>query len=64
MFTDSGKLLSALYEEKRWDIYFLDIDMPLVNGLSLGRKIRELDGNCYIIYISIHRERVFDSLGS
>ncbi|MEY8390386.1 LytTR family DNA-binding domain-containing protein [Lachnospiraceae bacterium 45-W7] len=62
MFTDSGKLLSALYEEKRWDIYFLDIDMPLVNGLSLGRKIREIDANCYIIYISIHRERVFDSL--
>lgn len=62
LFTDSGKLLADLYAEKRWDIYFLDIDMPLVNGLNLGKKIRELDGGCYIIYISIHREYVYDSL--
>ena len=34
LFTDSGKLLSSLYEGKRWDICFLDIDMPLIDGLS------------------------------
>lgn len=62
LFTDSGKLLAALYAEKRWDVYFLDIDMPLVNGLNLGKKIRELDNGCYIIYISIHREHVYNSL--
>lgn len=62
LFTDSGKLLAGLYAEKRWDIYFLDIDMPLVNGLNLGKKIRELDEGCYIIYISIHKEHVYDSL--
>ncbi len=38
MFTDSGKLLARLYDQERWDIYFLDIDMPLVNGLDLGEK--------------------------
>lgn len=64
LFTDSGKLLAALYTENRWDIYFLDIDMPLVNGLNLGQKIRSLDSGCYIIYISIHREHVYDSLAS
>lgn len=62
LFTDSGKLLAALYGEERWDVYFLDIDMPLINGLDLGKKIRELDGGCYLIYVSIHRECVYDSL--
>lgn len=62
LFTDSGKLLAGLYAEKRWDVYFLDIDMPLVNGLDLGKKIRELDEGCYIVYISVHREHVYDSL--
>lgn len=62
LFTDSGKLLAALYSDKRWDVYFLDIDMPLINGLNLGKKIRQLDDGCYIIYISIHREHVYDSL--
>lgn len=64
LFTDSGKLLAALYGEKRWDIYFLDVDMPLINGLDLGKKIRELDWSCYLIYISIHRESVYDSLAN
>ena len=56
LFTDSGKLLTSLYEGKRWDICFLDIDMPLIDGLSLGQKLRELDMDCYLIYVSIHRE--------
>ena len=62
MFIDSGKLLTRLYSQERWDIYFLDIDMPLVNGLELGKKIRDLDADCYLVYISIHEEFVFDSM--
>lgn len=61
-YTDSGRLLAELYNGSRWDVYFLDIDMPLIGGLELGRKIRELDRSCYLVYISIHRERVYDSL--
>ena len=61
LFTDSGKLLTSLYEGKRWDICFLDIDMPLIDGLSLGQKLRELDMDCYLIYVSIHRECVYKS---
>lgn len=61
LFTDSGKLLTSLYEGKRWDICFLDIDMPLIDGLSLGQKLRELDMDCYLIYVSIHCECVYES---
>lgn len=61
MYTDSGKLLSELYNGKKWDIYFLDIDMPIVGGFELGEKIRSLDSTCYLIYVSIHREKVYQS---
>lgn len=61
LFTDSGKLLSELYQNKRWDVYFLDIDMPLIDGIGLGKKIRSFDSGSYLIYISIHRERVYES---
>lgn len=60
-FTDSGKLLSLLYTGYTWDVYFLDIDMPMVNGLNLGKKIREVNPDAYLIYLSIHRELVFDT---
>ena len=60
-FTDSGKLLSLLYTGHKWDVYFLDIDMPMVNGLDLGKKIREVNRDAYLIYLSMHRELVFDT---
>lgn len=62
MYTDSGELLSDLYHGQRWDVYFLDIDMPLIGGLDLGKKIREFDRECCLVYISIHTEKVWDSL--
>ena len=61
VFTDSARLLSLLYTEHTWDIYFLDIDMPTVNGLDLGKKIREMSPDSYLIYLSVHRELVFDT---
>lgn len=33
-------------------IIFLDIDMPLMNGIEAGKLIRQLNSNCFIIYIT------------
>ena len=61
-FYQTAENSSLLYMKgKRWDICFLDIDMPLIDGLSLGQKLRELDTDCYLIYVSIHRECVYES---
>lgn len=35
--------------------------MPIVGGFELGEKIRSLDSTCYLIYVSIHREKVYQS---
>ena len=36
----------------QFDIILMDIDMPLVNGMSAAQKIRDLDPNVIIIFIT------------
>lgn len=48
-FSHADKLLSAI-EAEHFHIYILDIVMPMVNGLELGKEIRRLDREAQIIY--------------
>jgi DNA-binding LytR/AlgR family response regulator len=48
-FSHPDKLLTAI-ESGSFHIFILDIVMPLVNGLELGREIRRLDREAKIIY--------------
>lgn len=48
-FSHPDALLLAIKEES-FHLYILDIVMPMVNGLELGREIRRLDREAQIIY--------------
>jgi DNA-binding LytR/AlgR family response regulator len=48
-FSHPDALLTAI-EAERFHLYLLDIVMPMVNGLELGRKIRRYDREAQIIY--------------
>lgn len=51
-------------EEKTADstaVYLLDVVMPVVDGIGLGKKIRERDGSSAVIYISTSREYALDA---
>ena len=48
-FSHSDGLLKAI-EAKNFHLYILDIVMPMVNGLELGKEIRRLDREAQIIY--------------
>lgn len=60
-YDDSRVLAKSLYEEK-YDIIFLDIQMPYMDGVTLGRYIRdELDDNVTeIVYISSEQKYAMD----
>lgn len=48
-FPHPDKLLTAT-ESERFHLYILDIVMPMVSGLELGKEIRRLDREAQIIY--------------
>jgi DNA-binding response OmpR family regulator len=46
-----------LYLEKKPDIILLDINMPKLDGLSLAKKIREIDSDVKIIITTAYSEQ-------
>jgi len=48
-FSHPDALLTAI-EAESFQLYILDIVMPMVNGLELGKEIRRLDREAQIIY--------------
>lgn len=48
-FTHPDTLLIAC-ETERFSLYILDIVMPMVNGIEVGREIRHLDREAQIVY--------------
>lgn len=49
VYTDSDQLYKKLKKDK-YDIYFLDIDMPNLDGITLAEKIRERDDYAILIF--------------
>ena len=43
-------------EERGFDILFLDIDMPRMNGIDTAKKIRTTDRRVKIIYVTGYQD--------
>lgn len=46
-----------------FDIFFLDIQMPDINGIDFAKKIRDEGSHCALIFITALQEYVFDAFG-
>jgi DNA-binding response OmpR family regulator len=55
--TQDGKEAYRVYQEKHPDIIIADIHMPLLDGLSLIKKIREKDKRTKIIITTAHSDK-------
>lgn len=51
-YTKPVNLLNAITAGKRYDVLFLDIMMPEIDGISLARELRELDEDMLIVFIT------------
>lgn len=62
-YSDGIKLLSVYNENHfKYDVVFLDVEMPKISGMKLAEKIRQLpDRNVLIIFITSYPEYMQDS---
>lgn len=59
---DNGTKLIEMSESTVFDIVFLDIEMPLLNGLEVAEKLRETNPFINIIFVTNRDDLVFTSL--
>lgn len=54
--------LEKRMEEQSFDLLFLDIDMPQMDGITFARRLRKRNSRTEIIFISNREDKVFDAL--
>ncbi len=59
-YPDAQKLLSD-FAEKPFDVLFLDIKMPGIDGFEAARRVRGMTDETEIIFITTEQELVYDS---
>ena len=59
-FDDSIKALEYI-EENKPDIIFLDINMPKLDGMALGKIINHFPKHSLIIFITAHKDYAVDA---
>lgn len=55
-YTDPKLLQYDVDEGNRYDVYILDIEMPKISGLTLATKIRKVQFDSKIIFLTSHPE--------
>ena len=54
-YSDGNQLLAAS-DKKPYDVLFLDIEMPAMDGITLAKKLRERSDSIYIVFLTGHVE--------
>ena len=53
-FASADDLLAAYEQGNRFDLIFLDVEMAQTNGIDAGMRIKELDKQAILIFVSAH----------
>ena len=59
-FTRGGELLTAL-DLRPYDLILLDIDMPELDGIEVGKRVKAFDHSIPVVFVSECENRVFES---
>ncbi|MBO4389641.1 MAG: response regulator transcription factor [Lachnospiraceae bacterium] len=54
-FSDGRELLTR-FQTYPYQLVFLDIEMPAMDGITVAKKLREMDPNVYIVFLTGHVE--------
>ncbi|MBQ8082019.1 MAG: response regulator [Clostridia bacterium] len=58
---ENGEDALKYAEEHPVDLAFLDIDMPVMNGIQLAQRLRALRGDVLIVFVTAYDEYIRDS---
>ena len=61
VFNNGNRLIKMIDEHYHFDILFMDIEMPEIDGISICRKIRQINSETLVVFISNKDELVFSS---
>lgn len=51
---ENGNIALKKLQERRWDLLLLDIKMPGMDGMEVQQRVKEVDPNLTIIFITAH----------
>lgn len=51
-----GNVLISEFTKNPYDIVFLDIEMPVIDGITVAKKLRKLSEGVYIVFLTGHVE--------
>lgn len=59
-YSSGRELLNNIKKESKYQLIFLDVDMPQLSGIEVAKAIRKLGLEVYIIFITSHEEFVYE----
>lgn len=59
---ENGTVLLNANNLNKFDVLFLDIDMPEISGFDIAKNLRASFSDCYIVFVSSHADLVYKSL--
>ena len=62
-FSDPFALLDAVQEKGGFDLYLLDIIMPVMSGMEVASRIRRRGETCEIVFLTTSREYGVEAFG-
>ena len=61
-FSNGSQLMDS-FQAKPYDLVFLDIEMPGIDGISLARQLRQQNEDVSIVFVTGHKEYAMDGYG-
>lgn len=61
-FTSSHAAISY-FENNPVDVAFLDMEMPVINGIELAKRLQTIDKNIKIVFVTAYEQYAFDAFG-
>lgn len=59
---ESGELALKLFAENSYDAVLLDVGMPIMNGIEVYERIRAVDDDVWVVFMTGYVEEDFNSI--